>query len=150
MCARPAVLLNSLDATLLDCLLSYKQNTPVTHLESTLAGPLLKCCKQRTYNPFRIRTYKIISRNPFRCNTYKKRHGRVLRLNTDHRHPPAGPIAPVHPRCNNRRNKGQSSSRHHRERETYRRRPVSKTREATFGIASRAWVQRSRVKDVLE
>ena len=51
MCARPAVLLSSLDATLLDCLLSYKQNVPVNLLESTLAGPLLSVAHKGLITP---------------------------------------------------------------------------------------------------
>src|SRR6266702_1503706 len=43
------------------------------------------CGKQRTYNPFRIRTYEKFSRNPCRIRTYKNRGvGSVPEFTLDH------------------------------------------------------------------
>src|SRR5207245_10814746 len=44
----------------------------ITPLESTLTDAPRICGKQRTYNPFGIRTYKKSSRKSFRIRTYKK------------------------------------------------------------------------------
>ncbi len=44
----------------------------ITPLESALTDTPRICGKQRTYNPFGIRTYKKSSRKSFRIRTYKK------------------------------------------------------------------------------
>ena len=48
---RHAVLLNPLEATLLDCLPFYKQNVPVTPLEATLAKPLVSVADKGFITP---------------------------------------------------------------------------------------------------
>ncbi len=81
MGARQVVLLTSLDATLLNCLPFYKQNAPLTPLESVPASPLLGVANKGLITSLKSTLTGTRGCNPRRCNIYKKhRSGDSLRL----------------------------------------------------------------------
>ena len=70
--ARPAVLLNSLDATLPVCLLFYNQKSSITLLKSTLPSPPISVADKGLITSLDATLTRNSPRNSFRSNTYKK------------------------------------------------------------------------------
>jgi hypothetical protein len=75
MASRHAVLLNPLEATLVGCLPSCKQNAPITYLESTPARPLISVADKGLITPLEATLTNTPHHNFFRSNTCKKHGG---------------------------------------------------------------------------